>query len=61
MLSADEIKVKIEQLDDEAVKVGEPDGGGYRELAMKWRLVALEAVFMEAMRGSLAADQASDR
>ena len=58
MLSPDEITLKIQALEAEAAKLGEPDGAPYREMAMKWRLVEVEAVFMGAMRATLSDDQA---
>jgi hypothetical protein len=60
MLSSDEIKSKIAALEAEAAKVGEPDSSQYRKLAMRWRLVAVEAVFMEAMRPATAGQQSPD-
>ena len=59
MLSPDEIRLKIEALESEAARLGDPDGAPYREMAMKWRLLAVEAVFMDAVRGTLNGDEDS--
>lgn len=56
MLRPDEIKLKIEALEAEAAKLGEPGGAPFRELAMKWRLIEVEATFMDVMRMTLIDD-----
>jgi len=56
MLSPDEIKLKIQALEAEAIRLGEPDGVGYREVAMRWRLVQVESVFMEAISAKIPDD-----
>jgi hypothetical protein len=56
MLTREEIKLKIEALEAEAAKLGEPDGARFRELAVKWRLIEVEATFMDAMRMKLIDD-----
>jgi hypothetical protein len=56
MLSPDDLKAKIQALDDEAARHGGPDGARFRDLAMRWRLLEVEAVFMEAIRATLTDD-----
>jgi len=57
MLSANEIRLKIAALEDEAFKLGDAQGAGFRDLAMRWRLLEVEAVFMDVMGGALADDE----
>ena len=59
MLSPEEIKQKVEALEAEAARVCEPEAALYRDLAMKWRLVAVEAGFMKAIDGKLAVPKGS--
>ena len=49
MLSSEEIEQKIEILEAQAATLAELEAAHYRELAMKWRLIAVEAVFMGAI------------
>jgi len=54
MLGSEEIKQKIETLEAQAATLAEPEAAHYSELAMKWRLIAVEAVFMGAIDDKLA-------
>jgi len=56
MLSLEAITIKIEQLEREAEALGELNGAPFRELAMQWRLLRVQAVFMETVRRNLAGD-----
>jgi hypothetical protein len=54
MLSPEDIEAKVEALEAQAAMLGEPDGASYRALAVKWRLIGVEAVFMDAIQRALA-------
>jgi len=57
MLSARDIRLKIAALEHEAFELGDAHGASFRDLAMKWRLLGVEAVFMDAMGAALADDE----
>ena len=53
MLSPDEIRHKVRALDRDAAAAAEPSRAAYRQIALAWRLVEVEAVFFDALRRGL--------
>lgn len=49
MLSLAEIRSKAEAMDRLASEASEPDATAFRDLALQWRLLEVQAVFMNAM------------
>lgn len=62
MLTIDEIRHRAEAMERLAATVSEADAPAFRHVAMQWRLLGVEAVFMDAMcpSGALEPDP-SDR
>lgn len=54
MLTLEEIRRKAEVMERLATHVREADVTGVREVALRWRLLEIEAVFMKAIRPSVA-------
>lgn len=54
MLTVDQIRAKAVTMEHLAATTGEAAGKAYRDMAVQWRLLEVEAVFMDAMRLSVA-------
>lgn len=54
MLTIDEIHDKAEAMERLAATVSEADAAAYRHVAMQWRLLEIQAVYVDAMRASVA-------
>lgn len=50
MLSIPDIRLKAEAMERLAAGVDDASAAAYREMAMQWRLLEVQAVFMEAIR-----------
>jgi hypothetical protein len=53
MLTADEIRSKVRELEIAAENAGEAAAAAYRQLAMRWRLLEVDAVFMETIETAM--------
>jgi hypothetical protein len=54
MLTVDEIRRKAEAMERLALEADETRAKAYRDIAAQWRLLEIEAVYMEAMERSVA-------
>lgn len=48
MLTPDEMNLRAKAMDLKSAADG-MSGGGYRELALEWRLLAVQSIFLDAM------------
>lgn len=50
MLNLPDIRLKAEAMERLAAEGDDASAAAYREIAMQWRLMEIQAVFMEAIR-----------